>query len=171
VTPRARIEATGALGDIPGGRRFRRDLSRLARIVWSESGRPVDVEVAVVSDPEIRRLHRRWLRVDRATDVVSWPLSGPDDPVLRGCVAVSRDTAAREAARRGHSPYHELVLYVVHGVLHLEGHDDHAVADRERMRRAERGRLEALGLPPVFDSGERRKRSGSRRRTGARRTT
>jgi probable rRNA maturation factor len=169
VRPKALIEASGVLTGIPGARRFRRDLARLARLVADDCGRGVDVSVSVVSDPEIRRLHRRWLRADRATDVVSWPLSGPDDPVLRGCVAVSRDTAAREAARRGHSPYHELVLYVVHGVLHLEGHDDHAAADRERMRRAERERLVALGLPPVFDSGARRRGHAKRRQPRTRR--
>jgi probable rRNA maturation factor len=171
VTRRAVIEAPGPLVGFPGVRRFRRDLARLARLVAADSRRGVDVSVAVVSDREIRRLHRRWLRRDRATDVVSWPLSGPEDPVLRGCVAVSRDTAAREAARRGHSPYHELVLYVVHGVLHLEGHDDHAAAARERMRRAERERLAALGLPSVFESGEGRRGRGTRRPKARRRTT
>jgi probable rRNA maturation factor len=171
VRRRAVIEVTGRLGGLPGARRLPRDLARLARIVARDSGRGVDLSVAVVSDAEIRRLHRRWLRADRATDVVSWPLSEPGDPVLRGCVAVSRDTAAREAARRGHSPYHELVLYVVHGVLHLEGHDDHGAAARERMRRAERERLRALGLPPVFGPPAPRPRSGTKRRPAARRTT
>lgn len=146
------IEATGSLAGVPGASRFRRDLSRLAKVVARRFRRGIDVSVRVVSDSEIRRLHRRWLGVGRATDVISWPLSGPKAPVLSGALSVSRDTARREAARRGHSAYHELVLYVVHGVLHLAGHDDHAAEDRIRMRKAERALLASLGLPSVFDS-------------------
>ena len=103
-----------------------------------------------MSDPEIRRLNRKSLGHDWATDVISFCLSDPQDPVLHGVLAVSRDTARREAARRGHSPYHELMLYVVHGVLHLLGHDDQGARARARMRRAEREVLSALGLPAVF---------------------
>ncbi len=112
--------------------------------------RPVRLDVATVTDAEIRRVNRRFLRHDYATDVVSFPLSDTDDPVLVGALAVSRDTARREAARRGHSPYHEWMLYVVHGTLHLLGYDDHAPAARRRMRRAEREILAVLGLPPVY---------------------
>jgi probable rRNA maturation factor len=141
---------TRPLAGIPGASRFPRDLARLRALAERLHGGPVDLSVAVVSDREIRRLHRRWLGADRATDVVSFPLSGPRDEGLVGAIAVSRDTARREAARRGHAAYHELMLYVVHGVLHLLGHDDHGPRARARMRRAERDVLASLGLPPVF---------------------
>ena len=128
----------------------KRDLARLARVACRLAGRPVVLDVTVLSDLEIRRLNRIHLGHDWATDVVSFPLSGPSDPVCLGSLAVSRDTARREAARRGHSPYHEWMLYVVHGTLHLLGHDDHAARARARMRRAEGLVLEALGLPSVY---------------------
>ena len=153
---RATAAHTGALTGIPGGRRFRADLVRIAEAAARLAGRPFDLSVAVMSDVEIRRVNRRALGHDYATDVVSFPLSDGDDPVLRGDLAVSRDTARREAARRGHSPYHELMLYVVHGVLHLVGHDDQSVRARARMRKAEREVLEHLGFPSVYGSEPRR---------------
>ncbi|MBL9088081.1 MAG: rRNA maturation RNase YbeY [Planctomycetia bacterium] len=113
-------------------------------------GGPVEIEVQALSDAEIRRVNRRFLGHDWATDVVSFPLSPPDAPRLVGALAVSRDTACREAARRGHSPYDEWMLYVVHGTLHLLGHDDHAPRARARMRRAEAEVLAAIGRPHVF---------------------
>ena len=90
--------------------------------------------------------------------MLSYPLAdGPEG--LHGALAVGAEVVAREAARRGHPPYHEACLYAVHGTLHLLGHDDHAPKARARMRRAERAWLGALGLPAVF---------GPRRQVGAR---
>ena len=77
-------------------------------------------------------LHERYAGVPGPTDVLAFPLA--DDPVLLGEVLVSAETARREAAARGHPAYDELLLYAVHGVLHLVGHDDHEPADRRRMR-------------------------------------
>jgi probable rRNA maturation factor len=129
---------------------MRRDLARLAAHAEGLRGGPVVVTVAVMSDGEARRVNRRWLAHDYAPDVVSFPLSEAGEATLVGTLAVSRDTARREAARRGHAPYHELMLYVVHGVLHLLGHDDGTRRARAAMRRAEREALAALGLPAVY---------------------
>ena len=148
--PRGAASHTGALTGIPGGRRFAKDLSRLAGLAARLRGGAVCLSVAVMTDAEVRRLNRRFLGHDWATDVVSFPLSPPREAALLGALAVSRETARREAARRGHSPYHELMLYVVHGVLHLLGYDDQGVRARARMRKAEREVLERLGLPAVF---------------------
>ena len=93
-------------------------------------------------------LHERYSGVEGPTDVLAFPLM--EAPRLVGDVVVSVDTARREAARREHPAYDELVLYAVHGTLHLLGHDDHEAADRKRMRRAERDVLEALGIPPTY---------------------
>lgn len=104
------------------------------------------------------RLHRRHLGVAGTTDVLAYALEdGPGG--LVGALALGGALARREALRRGHPPYHEALLYAVHGTLHLLGHDDHASKDRARMRRAERAWLEALGLGDVFGV---RARSGRR---------
>jgi probable rRNA maturation factor len=120
-------------------------------IAGQESG----FSFALLSDARMRELHASFSGVDSTTDVLAFPLR--EEPFLEGAVAISVDTARRDAARRGHAPYHEVMLYAVHGVLHLLGHDDHAPRARAEMRRAERRALRALGLPPVFG-----RRSGRR---------
>lgn len=145
----------GTFAPVGPVRRYRADLRRLAALVEARRGGPVVIEVAAMSDAEIRGVNRRALGHDWATDVVSFPFSAPDAPVLEGALAVSRDTARREAARRGHSPYDEWMLYVVHGTLHLLGHDDHAPRARARMRRAEAEVLAALGRPHVYGRAAR----------------
>jgi probable rRNA maturation factor len=103
------------------------------------------VSVALVDDRAIRRLHRDHMGLDSATDVLAFPLAdGPGG--LLGEVVASAETARREAAARGLAPADELLLYVVHGVLHLLGFDDHAAGDRRRMRAAERRALRAAGV-------------------------
>lgn len=141
---------------VPGGRRrLESVLARLAALAAGRAGRPVELSFALVDDAEMASLHARFSGVEGTTDVLAFPLM--DTPLLMGEVVISADTARREAARRGHPAYDEVVLYAVHGVLHLLGHDDHDPVARRRMRRAERRTLAELGLPPVF----RRRRSSS----------
>lgn len=161
----------GAFAAIGSAARYRRDLARLARVVEGLRGGPVEIEVQALSDAEIRRVNRQFLGHDWATDVVSFPLSPPEAPCLVGSLAVSRDTACREAARRGHSPYDEWMLYVVHGTLHLLGHDDQAPRARARMRRAEADVLAALGRPHVFGAAPGRRGGRSRHSEGTTRTS
>jgi len=139
-------------------RRFERDLTHLARLAASAVRRPVRLDVAVLGDRAMGRLHRRHLGLAGTTDVLAYALEdGPEG--LVGALALGGALARREALRRGHPPYHEALLYAVHGTLHLLGHDDHASKDRARMRRAERVWLAALGLGDVFGV---RARSGRR---------
>jgi probable rRNA maturation factor len=114
-----------------------------------------DVVVALVDDRTIARLHERFLGEKGPTDVLSFP---------HGEIVASGDTAWREARARGIDPRHELLLYVVHGALHLAGHRDNGRADRGRMRAAEREVLRRLGVGDVFGTPERRGRGGRDRR-------
>jgi len=99
------------------------------------------VVVALVDDETIAELHERYLGVAGPTDVLSFP---------HGEIVVSGDTARREAKTRGIPPLRELVLYVVHGALHLAGYDDKTPKARKRMRAAERRILTELGYGDVF---------------------
>ena len=99
------------------------------------------VSIVFVDDEQIRKLHRDFLGVDSATDVLTFPLDGPDATTggeLLGEVYVSVDTARREAKRRGLDLERELSLYAVHGVLHLLDYDDVDPGARRTMRRKER---------------------------------
>lgn len=134
---------------VPGGRdRLARDLRRLAREIAALGGRSVALSYSVVDDEEMAGLHETYSGVPGPTDVLSFPLA--EEPLVMGEIVVSAETARREAGARGHSAYDELVLYAVHGSLHLVGYDDHDPRDRRRMRAAERKVLHALGIEPVF---------------------
>lgn len=103
------------------------------------------ISVAVVDDSTIHDLNRTHLQHDYATDVLSYPLSD-DERCLEGEIVVSAETAARNAVEAGWSAAEELLLYVVHGALHLVGYADKTPADVAQMRQAEAAILKRLGV-------------------------
>ena len=119
----------------------KRVLARVVAAALEHGGRP-DLEVSLLLTDErgIAVLHGEFLGDPTPTDVMSFPAEGGADLV----VTVQR--AREEAQRRGTTIRSELALYVVHGLLHVCGHDDHAARARARMRVAEREVLARLGL-------------------------
>lgn len=113
------------------------------------SDRPVNaLSIAIVHDEQMSELHERYMGDDSPTDVLTFDLR--DDrrsPEIEGEIVVSADTARREAARRKLGADQELLRYVVHGVLHLLGMNDHTAAGRQQMRRAETRILNRLESP------------------------
>jgi probable rRNA maturation factor len=107
--------------------------------------RQATISVAVVDDEAMHELNRRFLQHDYPTDVLSFTLEDDADR-LEGEIIVSRDTAQRFAAEAGWSVEDELLLYVVHGALHLAGHRDKSPADEAAMRLAEATVLDRLGV-------------------------
>ena len=137
-------------------------LVHAARTVLNGEGvARASLSLAVVDDATIHYLNRQYLQLDSATDVLSFLLEdGPDG--LEGEVVVSADTAAAQSIAAGWSLADELLLYVIHGTLHLAGFNDHDSNGRLAMRTAERSYLERLGVchlhgfasengPPVVD--------------------
>jgi probable rRNA maturation factor len=118
-----------------------------ARLIVAEGGWPAaQISLVVVADEEMRQLNRQHLQHDYTTDVLSFVLD--DSPeMLIGEIVVCSDVAHREGARRGASPDDELLLYVVHGLLHLIGFRDKTPSDRTAMRAAEQYWLTQLGVP------------------------
>jgi probable rRNA maturation factor len=106
-----------------------------------------NLSIAIVDDPTIHRLNRQYLKHDYPTDVLSFLLDR-DERGLEGEVIVSVDTAARRAAEFGWSTADELLLYVIHGTLHLVGYDDQTESAREKMRAAERRMLSIFKIEP-----------------------
>ena len=117
----------------------------LARV--AEDAAPGDRRAAtlrILSDRKMRELNRRFREKDRPTDVLAFPAEEPDgdsvdgggEPPYLGDLAVSAETAARQAAERGHPLETELRLLALHGVLHLLGWDHER--DRGEMERLER---------------------------------
>ena len=84
----------------------------------------MDLNVLVTGDRQIRRLNKKFLKHDYATDVISFET---------GDLVVSADTARRVAKELGIAPKEELARYLVHGTLHLLGYDDKKKKDFKRM--------------------------------------
>jgi probable rRNA maturation factor len=106
-----------------------------------------EVSLTVVDNARMQELNRRHLDHDYPTDVLSFRL-GFDGQRLDGEIIVSADYAADEAVRYGWSADDELLLYAVHGALHLVGYDDTTPEAAARMRQQERVILDTFGLIP-----------------------
>jgi probable rRNA maturation factor len=129
-------------------------LRRAVEMVLEETAVPqARISLAVVDDRTIRRLNRRYLGHDCATDVLSFLLE-QSEQALEGEVVVSAETAQNTAARFGWSAADELLLYVIHGTLHLIGHDDKTPRERGRMRALEKAYLARFGLRPQYEASE-----------------
>jgi probable rRNA maturation factor len=125
-------------------------IQRAVRMVLEEASiGAAEVSVAVVDDPTMRELNRRYLNHDYATDVLSFILEQTPER-LEGQIIVSADTARAEAARFGWPAGDELLLYVIHGSLHLVGGEDGTADQRAEMRARERASLARFGLEPPW---------------------
>ena len=104
-----------------------------------------------MDDVRIQALNRDFLAHDVPTDVLSFPADEPDPETGRrylGDVVISLERAAEQARERGHAFEAEMQLLVVHGVLHLLGHDHAEAEEKARMWAAQAGVLERLGVSP-----------------------
>jgi len=103
-----------------------------------------EVDLAVVTSSQIAELNRRYRRRSEATDVLSFDLSDERDRGTVAQIVVSADAAVEHSAARGIAPQRELMLYIVHGLLHLCGYDDRSKSAAERMHAREEEILEAF---------------------------
>jgi probable rRNA maturation factor len=111
-----------------------RRLGDLVRFVCAREGfRIGQIDLAVVSTREISDLNRRYLRRSGPTDVLSFDLSDAASQGLSAQIIVCDEVAARQGPFHGLRPAEELMLYVVHGLLHVMGYDDTAVRAAARM--------------------------------------
>jgi len=112
-----------------------------------------EISVAVVDDPTICRLHQKYLGVDEPTDVMSFVLDRSKDR-LEGEVIVSADTADLTAGWYGWTAADELLLYVIHGTLHLVGYDDATPEKKAEMRERELTYLAHFGVKQRCEASE-----------------
>ena len=132
-------------------------LRAAVRAVLEDAGRTsAEISVAVVDDSTIHHLNRKYLDHDYATDVLSFLLDDDQDH-LAGDVVVSGDTALAVAESFAWHAVDELLLYVVHGTLHLVGYDDKTPEAVAHMRTQETNVLARFDLQPSYEStGEMR---------------
>ena len=107
--------------------------------------------VALVDDREMQRVHGEFLNDPTTTDVVTFPMeTNIKGEVIEGEVVICVPEAIRCARQRGHRTRNELLLYAIHGMLHLSGYDDTSKREFERMHAKEDEILSELGLGKVF---------------------
>jgi probable rRNA maturation factor len=129
-------------------------LERAARFTLDHESAPADSELTIVlsDDAQLRELNKQYLGIDSPTDVLSFSSSEIDPetnvPYL-GDVILSIPRAMEQAAAAGHSVEAETQLLVVHGMLHLLGHDHAEPADKARMWQAQAEVMVRLGLAHV----------------------
>lgn len=129
----ARVHVTDLQKAVRLDRRRIRDAARRA---LRSAGAAGEVSLVYVGSAEIRDLNREYLGRDGETDVIAFPLEDDADSLL-GEVIVCADVAVREARKRRRAPMEEVLLYTVHGLLHLLGYDDRTPALAREMRRKE----------------------------------
>jgi probable rRNA maturation factor len=109
-----------------------------------------ELSILFTDDREIQSLNRDWLGKDRPTDVISWPQeTNPPTNGFIGDLAISIDSALRQANERALPLERELERLLIHGILHLLGHDHLAGGPKARAMRREEDRLAEL-LIEVF---------------------
>lgn len=109
-----------------------------------------EVSLAIIDDPTMHALNRQHLQHDYPTDVLSFVLDDDAD-AFEGEVIVSRDTALSMAGEYQWSAEDEMLLYFVHGTLHLVGYDDHCDEDRQAMRERETYYLDQVNVVTPSD--------------------
>jgi probable rRNA maturation factor len=116
----------------------KRLLKKTVRSILEDAGiASAEIGVAVVDDSTIARVHAEFLGDDSPTDVLSFVLESSLGR-LEGEIVASADTAIARAPEFHCTPEKELLLYVIHGALHLVGYDDTTPKTRKTMRKMER---------------------------------
>ena len=128
-----------------------------ATLDYEQYQNPVEVSVTFTNNEKIRELNRKFRGIDRATDVLSFPLfdyegETEEPPVdelvgMLGDIVISLEQAEKQAEEYGHSFEREAAFLTVHSTLHLLGYDHETGEEDEKdMRRRQREILERMGL-------------------------
>jgi len=120
-----------------------------------------ELSIVFLTDEALASLHARFLNDPSCTDVITF--DGDADVGTAGEICVSADTAERFAAEHQRDFSEELILYVVHGWLHLVGYDDLKPVKKRRMRAAESRALELLRAAKALPVFRLRKKPGLRK--------
>ena len=128
--------------------------------------RLTELSLALVGDARMSALHRQFLNIPGPTDVLTFPLdTDARGRVIAGEVVICVPEARRRAAREGTEVRKELLLYALHGLLHLAGFNDSTELGFRAMHRKEDDILTRIGVGPVFAARQAvMKQAGSSRR-------
>jgi len=151
-----------ATGDVRDAARTVLDRSRLL----PNDGDVAELAIVLADDGEVRRLNRDYRGMDKPTNVLSFGDAGngrhrtAGEPFILGDVILARETVVAEAAAQGKSVTEHALHLVVHGVLHLLGHDHKSTREADAMEKLEIELLARLGIgnPYAARAGRRPRR-------------
>ncbi|HUI33937.1 MAG TPA: rRNA maturation RNase YbeY [Stellaceae bacterium] len=132
------------------------EAAALVALLRSEAPPTSVVDVTLADDAAQRALNRTWRGKDAPTNVLAFPVADPTTPcpagapLLLGDVVLAYETVAREAAEQNKPLADHLRHLVVHGVLHLLGHDHIELDDAAAMEAREIAILAELGMPNPY---------------------
>ncbi|MCP5008081.1 MAG: rRNA maturation RNase YbeY [Planctomycetes bacterium] len=130
------------------------EVGRVVRAFLKMEGRDAKLSIAFVDNDEIKRVHKRFLSSDEVTDVISFSL-GDEGDFVDGEIVVSVETAVEVAHSKQSCVEGEIILYVIHGILHLLGFDDNNVVNSRIMHEKESEVLSYFGYRvPGIEDGE-----------------
>ncbi|MCO5145707.1 MAG: rRNA maturation RNase YbeY [Aquamicrobium sp.] len=152
------IDVAVEAGAWPGEEALLALARRAVDAVFAETGQaaPEEAELSLLftDDAHIRVLNRDWRAKDKPTNVLSFPAFevAPGDPVppMLGDVALAFETVRSEAELEDKPFDHHLMHLIVHGVLHLLGHDHEEDGEAEAMEALERAILARLAIPDPY---------------------
>jgi probable rRNA maturation factor len=151
------IDITVEAGAWPAKRTLRSLAKNAVGAVLEEVGAAgIGSELSIVfsDDAHIRTLNAGWRGKDKPTNVLSFPAfpvkSGERLPPMLGDIVLAAETVAREADLEGKPLDHHITHLVIHGVLHLLGHDHENEAEAESMEALERAALARLAIPDPY---------------------
>lgn len=143
--------------DIEGNRRPgvppAASLRRWARLATGARGAGRRLGLRIVSRPESRRLNARWRGRDYPTNVLSFPPPSTFAPAELGDLAICAAVVRAEARAQRKPLRHHWAHLIVHGCLHLLGHDHRRERDARRMERREIALLARLGIGNPYSRG------------------
>ncbi len=133
-----------------------RRLKNTAQKLLRSAGRPAgELSLLLTGDAQVRELNRTHRGKDAPTDVLSFPAPrGPgqsEEERFLGDIAISVDTARRQAAEYDAPLQNEVNRLLIHGLLHLLGHDHHEAGERAAMESEERRLAAAIAMPWPYD--------------------
>jgi probable rRNA maturation factor len=145
-------------GDWPPKRTLRRLVDKAVEVTLLEAdiapGQASEVSIVFSDDAHVRTLNRDWRGKDKPTNVLSFPAfpaePGGAMPPMLGDIVLAVETVAREAELEAKPLDHHITHLVIHGLLHLLGHDHEDDAEAERMEALERAALARLAIPDPY---------------------
>lgn len=114
------------------------ELRRFAARAHRLAGLAGEVSLLLTDDARLKSLNREFRKKNKATDVLSFP-AGEGSAEIAGDLAISLDTALRQADERGHELFDEVRVLTLHGMLHLAGFDHETDCGEMATREAELG--------------------------------